>query len=110
MILCARHFIPIFFIVIRYISPSASISIYTSLDQKLQQRFTASRFNFILISPNPLALQPQEKSVLPTVISHFSVNATWTREISFMKYEARCARPVSHVIDENRQLRRRTSL
>lgn len=109
MILCARHFIPIFFIVIRYISPSASISIYI-VGSKIATTFHRVTFQFYPHFTQPVALQPQEKSVLPTVISHFSVNATWTREISFMKYEARCARPVSHVIDENRQLRRRTSL
>lgn len=57
MILCARfysHFLssshPLHFLFC-----SIYIYIYISLNQKLQQRFTASRFNFILISPNPFS-------------------------------------------------------
>lgn len=56
---------------------------------KIATTFHRVTFQFYLHLGQPLPPQPEEKSILPAIISHFSVNASWTGwEISFMKYEA----------------------
>lgn len=86
---------------------------YISLDQKLQQRFTASRFNFTFISANPFLPNPKKRAFFQrssvtfqlTPVGRVGKFRLWNTRRGTTRGGTLVARPLSHVIDENRQLR-----